>query len=77
MFPGSSGDKPGYVEIFDKKGDSLGRVPVEMLQMVQIGEIEWSSEGIEIPLVGYWDFKQGTCYYWDKATNRKVFVKQP
>jgi hypothetical protein len=71
--PGSSGDRPCRVEIFDNAGRSRGRVPVEMLQLAGL---EWRPGGAEIESVAEWDFTAGTCYYWSADGNRKIYVKR-
>jgi len=71
MAPGSSSDKPGFVEIFKKGAGSLGRIPVPMLQM---SGVKWESPGASVAMVGEWDFVQGTCYYWGDGGNRKIYV---
>jgi len=73
MMPGSSGDKSGYVEIFNKKLQSMGKIPIEMLQLAQV---EWVENGARIPVRAEWDFTQGTCYYWNESGNNKIFTKK-
>lgn len=63
MMPGGSSDKPGYVEVFDQNSQSLGEMPVPMVQLAQI---EWLNAGARIKLIGEWDFEAGTCIYWDQ-----------
>ena len=71
--PGSSSDKPGYVEILDKtSGKSMGEIPVEM---ISLAEIKWVKNGAGIKLVGGWDFKKETCFYWDYDTGEKVVMR--
>src|SRR5689334_15534445 len=41
MSPGSGGDKSGYVTVFTREGKSCGRVPVDMVWMIQ--DIKWSA----------------------------------
>ena len=72
MSPGSSSDKPCFVKILKKDGASLGEIPVPMLQMA---DIEWSTTGASIKLVGEWDFKLKTCYHWAEDGNTKIYVK--
>jgi hypothetical protein len=71
MSPGSSSDKPAFVEIFTKDGDSLGRIPVPMLQM---SGVKWAAPGALVELVGEWDFAKGTCFYWSENGNKKIYV---
>lgn len=73
MPPGSSGDKPGYIEIFDQNEKSMGGMPLSMLQLAQI---QWHEHGASIKLVGAWDFKRGTCYYWNKSGEHKIYSNQ-
>ncbi len=72
MTPGSSSDKSGYVEIFDNYSNSMGEIPIVMLQLAHVS---WHKNGASIKLKGEWDFKKGTCYYWDESGNHKVFCK--
>ncbi len=69
---GSSGDKPGFVEIFDRDGESMGRIPVPMLQLANV---EWTPTGAEVMMIGSWDFGKGECYYWSE-TDEKIMVRQ-
>ncbi len=68
---GSSGDKPGFVEIFDRDGESMGRIPVPMLQLANV---EWTPTGAEVMMIGSWDFAKGECYYWSE-TDEKIMVR--
>lgn len=68
---GSSGDKPGFVEIFDRDGESMGRIPVPMLQLANV---EWTPTGAEVMMIGSWDFGKGECYYWSE-TDEKIMVR--
>jgi hypothetical protein len=72
MSPGSSSDKPGFVEIFNKNGESMGRVPVPSLQL---GGVLWKPDGADVQMIGEWNFKNGSCYYWDESGSKKIFVK--
>jgi hypothetical protein len=72
MAPGSSSDKPGYVEIFTKSGDSMGEIPVPMLQLAGV---YWKPNGADVEMIGEWDFLKGDCYYWDESGNKKIYVK--
>ncbi|GAA3588278.1 hypothetical protein [Marinobacter xestospongiae] len=69
MSPGSSGDKAGFVKIINNNGDNLGEMPVEMLQL---SRVMWSKNGARIPMIGEWNFKKGTCYYWSKDGSTKI-----
>lgn len=70
--PGSSSDKPVFVEIFKKGGASLGRIPVPMLQM---SAVRWERDGASVDLVGEWDFVKDSCFYWDESQNHKIYVR--
>ena len=72
MAPGSSSDKPCFVEIFDDRQGSLGEIPVDM---IQIAGVDWTEGGAEIPSAGEWNFKKGYCYYWDEDGNKRIFTK--
>jgi hypothetical protein len=72
MMPGSGSDKPGYVEIVNKDGDSMGEIPVPMLQ--DAGVI-WVPNGAQLKVIGEWDFANGTCFYWDETGNKRIYVK--
>ena len=72
MSPGSSSDKPGFVEIFNKSGDSMGQIPVPSLQL---GGVFWKPNGADVQMIGEWNFKNGSCYYWDESDSKKIFVK--
>jgi len=45
-------------------------------------EIEWTSvttgmpDGAEIRLVGEWDFKRRTCFYWSEDQSRQIWVRR-
>ena len=71
--PGSSSDKQCFVKIVDSKMRNLGEIPVPM---IQLAGIEWSNNKASIRMVGEWDFEKGTCYYWSKGGNRRIFVKR-
>jgi hypothetical protein len=73
MSPGSSGDKPGFVEIFDRDGESMGRIPVPMLQL---SNVQWTPTGAEVLMIGSWDFAKGECYYWTDMGNKKIYVRR-
>jgi hypothetical protein len=72
MAPGSSSDKPGYVEIFTKNGESMGEIPVPMLQLAGV---YWKQNGADVEMIGEWDFINGDCYYWDESGNKKMYVR--
>ncbi len=72
MTPGSSSDKAGFVEIFDNDSNSMGEMPIAMLQLANIG---WHKNGASLKLKGEWDFKKRTCFYWDESGNHKISCK--
>jgi hypothetical protein len=69
MMPGSSSDKPCFVEIFDRNGESMGRIPVPMLQLV---DMEWAPNGAEVKMIGGWDFDKGEYWYWSEDQTEKI-----
>lgn len=75
-FPGQSGDEPGFIEIFDRSGNSFGRIPVEMINAVS--DLHWPSShtGARIPLIAEWDFQHHTCFYWSADQTRQIWVKR-
>ena len=74
MMPGSSSDKPCFVEIVDSTGTSMGKIPVPMLQMAII---TWGKNKASIKMVGEWDFMKNSCYYWEEYGNQKIIIKNP
>ena len=54
VFPGSSGDKSGWMVIQDMHGHELGHANLPMIQMG--AEIMWSSDSVEVPLINSWKF---------------------
>jgi len=62
MSPGSGGDKSGYITVFTREGKSCGRVPVDMVWMIQ--DIKWSATTAELPLVAEWDLTKETVEYF-------------
>ena len=75
MSPGSSSDKPGFIRIVDSRGNDLGEIPLPMLQLA--GALEWTSEGAQIPALGEWDIREGSCFYWSEKQDRKIYVRRP
>lgn len=71
MPPGSSGDKSGFVKVIDKAGHDYGELPLEMLNTA---EFRWVKYGAKI-INGEWNFKEGTCYYWNSTGDRQIYVK--
>lgn len=72
--PGDSGGAPGFVEIFNRAGESFGRIPIPLTQMGR--EIQFTSTGAEIRAVAEWDFKHRTCYYWTEDQDKQVWVRR-
>jgi hypothetical protein len=53
--PGQSSDAPGVVFVVDNaNGRILGKKQIEMVQMVNVNEIEWSPTNVYIKLIGDW-----------------------
>jgi hypothetical protein len=71
MSPGSSGDKPGFLQVIDKYGEDLGEMPLGALNQT---DFEWTESGAKT-LYGEWDFKGRTCYYWDPTGSYKIYTK--
>ena len=70
--PGQGGDKPGFVEVFSRDGASLGRIPVDLINAV---DIDWTETGAGIRSRGEWDFTTGACFYWDESGNNRIYVR--
>jgi hypothetical protein len=43
--------------------------------MINSIDLTWTEHGAYITSQGEWDFKKGSCYYWDEAGNEKIYVK--
>ena len=56
MTPGSSGDKPGYVTVFTRDGQSCGSARLDMAWMID--EMNWGQTNAELGLVAEWDLVQ-------------------
>lgn len=72
MPPGSSSDKPCFVEILGSDGTSQGEIPIPMCQMANV---QWSTNGASVPMIGEWDFERRTCFYWSHDGNTRIYVK--
>ena len=72
MSVGSSSDKSGYVEIFDNHSNSMGEMPISMLQLANVS---WHKNGASIKLKGEWNFDKGTCVYWDESGTQKIMCE--
>jgi hypothetical protein len=53
VFPGQSGDSPGFVVLKDTKGKILNRSDVEMVQLVY--EPDWSEDRVRVKLLFDWE----------------------
>ena len=72
MMPGQSGDKGGFVELFNERKEPLGRIPVAMIHSV---ELTWTKSGASVRPQGEWDVARGTCWYWDERGAKKIYVR--
>ena len=72
--PGGGRDSAVFVEIFHQKGESFGRIPVEIGWMVD--ELKWTPSGAELMLVGEWDFQRRTCSYRSEDGSREIWVRR-
>jgi hypothetical protein len=61
--PGHSGDKAGFISIYDSAGVQYGRMPIPMVSMG--AELEWTLAGAELKCVGEWNFSSRTCRIWN------------
>ena len=53
MMPGSAGDAPGFVRLYDNYNNILEEQDVDMVQLVD--DIEWSEDKVNIKLFAEWD----------------------
>lgn len=51
--PGQSGDAPGVVRLYNRRGDLLQETKVEMVQLVD--HVEWTDRKVRIKLVAEWE----------------------
>ena len=65
-------DSPGFIEIFNSKDESMGKVPIPEIMMIT--ELEWEDNTVTIKDIAYWNFKTGECYWWDEG--EKVVVRE-
>jgi len=56
MMPGQSGDAPGTVRLFDRKGHVLREAEVEMVQLVET--VDWQENSVHIKLVADWPLRE-------------------
>jgi hypothetical protein len=68
--PGNSGDKPGFVTIYNSSGGYFGTIPIDMVQHAK--DIEWERNGASIILVGEWNFVNKTISYWNKEQTELI-----
>lgn len=67
---GIRSDANGFIEIFNLRGESMGKVPVPNIQY--IGNLVWKDNTVTIKDIAYWNFETGECYWWDEG--EKVLV---
>ena len=53
LMPGSSGDRPGVIKLYNKSNQLIAEKDIEMLQLID--NVEWSDTGVHIPLVVDWE----------------------
>ena len=70
---GGGSDTSGFVEIFDSKDESMGKVPIQMLWLYT--DLVWEKNSAYIQALAYWDFKTGECYFWND--DEKIVVRNP
>jgi len=69
-FPGQAGDKAGFIRIEGADGVKFGRIPIPMVWMAR--EIEWTSTGAKLKLIGEWNFLTKEYRYWNKAQTQEI-----
>ena len=52
LSPGSSGDLPGYVQLYNGQGEQLREKDVEMVQLIQ--NVHWTENSVTIKFVLDW-----------------------
>ncbi|MBK1831043.1 hypothetical protein JIN77_09925 [Verrucomicrobiaceae bacterium R5-34] len=52
--PGDSGGMPGFITIYDRSGQSYGRIPLSKIS--QANELQWTDTGAIIPGYCNWEF---------------------
>jgi hypothetical protein len=70
IFPGGSGDKSGFIRIERSDGTNFGKIPVPMVSMTQ--DLEWTSTGAYLTLVGEWDFPTKEYRWWNEAGTHEI-----
>ena len=53
LMPGQSGDAPGLVRLYNRRGEVLHETNVEMVQLVS--NVEWREKRVNIKLVAEWE----------------------
>ena len=53
VMPGSSGDAPGYIQLYNKNNILMQEKEVEMVQMVD--DIRWSKNLVDIKFIASWE----------------------
>ena len=69
---GIRSDANGFIEIFNSKDESMGKVPVPNIQY--IGNLVWKDNTVTIKDIAYWNFETGECYWWDEG--EKIVVRK-
>lgn len=54
IFPGQTGDAPGYVRLIDQQKNVLQEKELEMVQLVSPGSISWKDDVVIIPTMAIW-----------------------
>ncbi|VAW67819.1 hypothetical protein MNBD_GAMMA10-3099 [hydrothermal vent metagenome] len=53
IMPGSSGDAPGYIQLYNKNNLLIQEKEIEMVQMVN--DIRWSKNQLDIKFIASWE----------------------
>ena len=56
MMPGSAGDAPGFVRLYDRNNQILAEKDVDMVQLIDAPE--WSPDKVHIKLFADWELPQ-------------------
>lgn len=70
IFPGQSGDKPGFIKIEDRNGNNCGKIGVPMIGMSR--DLEWTDGGANLDLVCEWNFAKRECRFWNIAQTKQT-----
>ena len=68
--PGGSGDKAGFIRIESSGGINFGKIDVPMVLMAS--DLEWTSTGADLKLVGEWNFPTKEYRYWNEAQTQEI-----